>query len=177
MLKQLKSLDNSEDEAGAFANAIACKLRRMTPYQMSMAQRRILQVTSDIEFGCPPTTPAIPHSSTPLTHQPPASPFFPPPTHTSHQLPAPSSDYHQPPAQSYHQLSAQSSYPSTTAHQPPAPSHQSSAPSSCTASQHTHSKVLARATYSPIASPSTSQTQSPVLSEDNLSNTYLGSLL
>ena len=34
MLKQLKSLDNSEDEAGAFANAIACKLRRMTPYQM-----------------------------------------------------------------------------------------------------------------------------------------------
>ena len=39
------------DESELFATSIAHKLRRLDPYQLSLAQSKIIQVLSEIEFG------------------------------------------------------------------------------------------------------------------------------
>lgn len=46
-----KHESEGDDETGLFCQSLAKRLRRLSPYQRAVAQNKILQAVTDIEFG------------------------------------------------------------------------------------------------------------------------------
>lgn len=59
---------NEDDEEGQYCRSLACKLRRLTPYQKALARRQFENIIFDIEFG--PTHPPAPVAYQPSVDQP-----------------------------------------------------------------------------------------------------------
>ena len=61
-IKSSEKESEAEDEAAIFGKTLVTKLRRLTPYQMALAQPRLLQVLTEIEFcsQSPAPSPSVP---------------------------------------------------------------------------------------------------------------------